>query len=667
MKLARLVAVSLAITIAATGEPLRSPAVPASNFENPIDRFVDVYLRSKKLAFPAAVSDEVFMRRVYLDLWGLIPSASAVSEFLKDPGSGKRARLIDRLLADSTMYTGHWMSFWNDLLRNDQGVNYAGTRKSITEWLEPALMRNMPYDQMVAALLNPAKDIGPEGFLLGVNWRGDVNASQTPSMQASQNTAQVFLGVNLKCASCHDSFINRYKLRQSYGMAALFSDENRLEMVRCDVKTGQYVGPEFLFSEIGVVPENATPAERREVAARLFTSPANGRLARTMVNRIWQRLFDHGLVEPVDEMDNQSWNSDLLDWLASDFAEHGYDLKHLLRQVMSSRTYQLPAVPGRDERGKEYVFQGPRPRRITAEQFADTLSAVTGEWRVLQTDRDATYAREWRLKSTALTRALGRPIRDQVFTTRNPEATTLQALELANGDAIGSMLSRGARRLLGQLPAPAAPLFDSKGLRRSSVDLDIDVTGAKKLWLVLADVDSYDPAHVAAGWAGVVFIDAGGGSKKLRDLPAAAGLPMQQTNSGARQFAETIVPGVPATVVIETGGLGFTRMRGSVVVDDNSIRDDINPRVRFFVFSAEPDRHQLMAVKGDPPLPTPPVVESPRTLIGELFLEILGRHPSVREVQVASSILAPNGKMQANGVEEFLWSLLLHPEFQYIY
>lgn len=109
------------------------------------------------------------------------------------------------------------------------------------------------------------------------------------------------------------------------------------------------------------------------------------------------------------------------------------------------------------------------------------------------------------------------------------------------------------------------------------------------------------------------------------------------------------------------------RMRGSVVVDDNSIRDDINPRVRFFVFSAEPDRHQLIAVKGDPPLPAPPVVASPRALIGELFIEILGRIPTGREVQIASGILAPNGKMQPNGVEEFLWSLLVHPEFQYIY
>ena len=137
-------------------------------------------------------------------------------------------------------------------------------------------------------------------------------------MQAAQNTTQVFLGVNLKCASCHDSFINRYKLRESYGMAALFSAEAQLELVRCDVKTGKYTGPQLLYSDLGTVPENATLEERHAAAARFFTDPRNGRVARTIVNRYWQKLFGRGLVEPVDEMDSQPWNADLLDWLASD-------------------------------------------------------------------------------------------------------------------------------------------------------------------------------------------------------------------------------------------------------------------------------------------------------------------------------------------------------------
>jgi cytochrome c553 len=644
----------------------RRPTVPESKYPNPIDRFLDAYFQSKNLPFGEPVSDNLFARRAWMDLWGVVPSATEVDAFLKDSNPDKRVKLIDRLLADSTMYTGHWISFWNDLLRNDQGVNYAGTRKSITPWLQSALRGNLPYDKMVVALLNPAKDVGPEGFLLGVNWRGAVNASQTPFMQASQNTAQVFLGVNLKCASCHDSFINRYKLKQSYGMAALFSDQSQLELVRCDVKTGKFTGPEFLFPQIGTVPENASPSERRAAAARLFTSPENGRLARTIVNRIWGRFFDYGLVEPVDEMDNQPWNLDLLDWLAADFADQGYDLKHLMRRIMTSRAYQLPSIPGQDEKGKEYTFRGPRPRRLTAEQFVDAVSSLTGEWRVLQSDQRAVYVREWELKSTPLSRALGRPIRDQVYTTRNSEATTLQGLELVNGDTLGAMLRRGSRRILGQLPAAPAPLYDSKTLRKGNRDLDVDLTGVKALWLLLTDAGSYDPSRTVAGWADVALTGPRG-DKKLSELVTLSKVQTKGLTSSKKRFDEVVTPGVSSTLFYDIDGLGFTRMRGHSVVDDESVRDDINPAVRFFVFTTDPDRHQLMAVTGDPPAPALRFDSDPRALIDDLFLRALCRKPNAEEAEIARHILAPNGKASVSGLEDLLWSLLMHPEMQYVY
>ena len=642
----------------------RPPAVPESKYQNPIDRFLDAYFKSKNLTFGEPVADNLFARRVWMDLWGVVPSAAEVDAFLKDSTPDKRVKLIDRLLADSTMYAGHWISFWNDLLRNDQGVNYAGTRKSITPWLQSALSNNLPYDKMVAALLNPPKD-GPEGFLLGVNWRGAVNASQTPFMQASQNTAQVFLGVNLKCASCHDSFINSYKLKQSYGMAALFSDQNQLELVRCDVKTGKFTGPEFLFPQIGTVPENASLSERRAAAAKLFTSPDNGRLARTIVNRIWGRFFDYGLVEPVDEMDNRPWNPDLLDWLAMDLSDHRYDLKHLIRRIMTSRAYQLSSIPGQDDKGKEYTFHGPRPRRLTAEQFVDAVSSLTGEWRVLQSDQRAVYVREWELKSTPLSRALGRPIRDQVYTTRNPEATTLQGLELVNGDTLSAMLRRGSRRILGQLPAAPAPLYDSKTLRKGNRELDIDLTGVKTLWLLLTDAGSYDPSRTVAGWADVV-LSGPNGDKKLSELVTLSKVQTKPLTSSQRRFDEAVTPGVSSTLFYDIDGLGFTRMHGHAVVDDESVRDDINPAVRFFVFTAEPDRHQLMAVTGDPPLPALRS-DSNRALIDDLFLRALSRKPNAEESEIARHMLAPDGKASVSGLEDLLWSLLMHPELQYIY
>jgi hypothetical protein len=231
-----------------------SPPVPVNDQANPIDKFIADYFAKNKLAYADPLDDALFLRRATLDIWGIVPTLDQTKQFVADKDPNKRAHLIDSLLADKKKYAGHWISFWNDLLRNDQGVNYAGTRKSITPWLLGALENNMPFDKMAYALLSPEKPSDPDGFLIGVNWRGDINASQTPFMQAAQNSAQVFLGVNLKCASCHDSFINKYKLKQSYGLAAMFAETSDLELVRCDAKTGKHTGPEFLFPEVAVSP-----------------------------------------------------------------------------------------------------------------------------------------------------------------------------------------------------------------------------------------------------------------------------------------------------------------------------------------------------------------------------------------------------------------------------
>ena len=236
----------------------RNPPVPAGTASNSVDRFIDAYLAANKFDRPESVSDAIFARRCVLSMSTLDfrpPSQQSAAARIRVPIPHKRGQL-DRglLLANGKRYKDHWISFWNDLLHNDIGVVYHGERKSITPWLEQALDKNMPYDAMIRELLNPVGPDAPDGFLVGVNWRGDVNASQTPFMQASQNTAQVFLGINLKCASCHDSFINRYKLRESYGLAAMFSEANKLELVRCDNKTGVFTEAQFLYPQLGEVP-----------------------------------------------------------------------------------------------------------------------------------------------------------------------------------------------------------------------------------------------------------------------------------------------------------------------------------------------------------------------------------------------------------------------------
>ena len=199
-----------------------------------------------------------------------------------------------------------------------------------------------------------------------------------PPMQAAQNVSQVFLGINLKCASCHDSFVSDWSLEDAYGLAAIYSDQ-ALELVHCDKPTGKKAAMRFLFPEVGTLDSGASKPDRLRRLAEIITSPKDGRLPRTIVNRLWARLMGRGLVEPIDDMDKPAWNRDLLDWLAQDLVSHGYDLKRTLEIICTSRAYQAPSVETPSEK-EEYVFRGPLTRRLTAEQYCDALSSLTGDW-----------------------------------------------------------------------------------------------------------------------------------------------------------------------------------------------------------------------------------------------------------------------------------------------
>jgi len=359
----------------------RTPVLPAAvdGRSNPIDRILDAYLTAQKLPRPAAIDDATFVRRAYLDLIGLLPSPQELESFAKDTAADKRARLIDSLLKRDMDYTEHWLTFWNDLLRNDYGGTgfITGGRKQISNWLYHALITNMPFDQFVRELIAPPNDES-RGYIDGIKWRGDVSAGQTVEIQFAQSVSQSFLGINMKCASCHDSFIDRWKLSEAYGLAAIYSSRP-LEINRCDKPIGQQAVASWLFPEIGQVDPKAAQPERLKQLAALMTHPQNGRTTRTIVNRLWQRLMGRGIVHPVDAMQTEPWNADLLDYLAADFAEHHYDLKHTLVLIASSQAYQSHSqvvTKGIDDHG--YTYAGPRAKRLTAEQFVDAIWQLTG-------------------------------------------------------------------------------------------------------------------------------------------------------------------------------------------------------------------------------------------------------------------------------------------------
>lgn len=450
----------------------RRPELPATRARDahPIDRLLEPYFAEHKIKPGKPVDDRVFARRVYLDVLGLLPPPEALEEFLADKSPDKRRQLVRRLLADSEGYAVHWLSFWNDMLRNDyKGTGYIdGGRKQITQWLYSALETNKPYNHFVAELVNPTP--ASEGFTKGIVWRGVVNASQTPPVQAAQSVSQVFMGVNLKCASCHDSFVNSWMLSDAYGLASVYAD-NPLEMVECDKPTGKTAAPSFIYPQLGQLPASTNKAERLDHLARLITQREDGRLPRTLVNRLWQKFFGRGLVEPLDDMEQPAWNSDLLDWLAEDFADHGYDVKYLIEIMLTSRAYQLPAVPAAEQEATGYVFRGPTVRRLSAEQFRDAVGLLTGVWyekpaaRVVHVDGATnrfSATRAALVTADPLQVALGRPNREQVITSRSPVATTLQALELTNGSDLAEILARGAEAVLAEKPGASAGAVAAK-------------------------------------------------------------------------------------------------------------------------------------------------------------------------------------------------------------
>jgi hypothetical protein len=666
---------------------LDMPEVPAatwSGWDSPADRFLATYMQAHNVKPAAVVSDGQFARRAYLDLWGLLPSPEQIDAFLSDHSPDKRRALVERLLADKQNYSENWVSYWNDLLRNDEGVNYAGDRKSITPWLLESLRSNLPYDQFVSALLNPTKKSDPDGFLVGVNWRGDISASQSRPLQAAQNSAQVFLGINLKCNSCHDSFISRWKLRDAYSLAAYFTPDEKLELYRCDKATGDYASPSFLYPKLNEPLTDKSEGARHAMAARLFTEPQNGRTPRTLVNRIWERLIGHGIVEPVDDMDAEPWNPELLDWLASDFVANHYDIKHLIETIMMSRAYQLPAVARDSKEIKDYVFSGPEVRRLSAEEFSDSLRSITGEWRALapRAARTATWSRDWRIVASPLSVALGRPIRDQVYTERNNDATTLQALEMVNGDTINKMLNRGALRLLGQLPPAPRSLYDSGAVRSAAAtihtrnkaqDFDIDISNVRDLRLLTYDEGSYAPEKTMAAWADARLIDASGKGVSLSQLKPASATGLRDDASpiqfADKKFDDGVRTWAGAELVYSIAGKGFVRFQGSVGLDTRCYTSEINPNVRFFVFDQKPDMDELIPVTGATPAALPPRMESKDELVDRLFRHALGRLPSAAEKKIAlKAVDDPQhpGRPCAAGVADLLWSLAMSPEFQLV-
>ncbi|MEO5581576.1 MAG: DUF1549 domain-containing protein [Saprospiraceae bacterium] len=354
---------------------LQKPKLPElSKYTNPVDIWIDQYFNKNHIKWNSLISDEKFIRKVYLDVIGLAPGIAELHEFINDKNPDKRIKLVDQLLERNQDYATHWLSFWNDLLRND----YAGTgfitegRKQISGWLYQSLLHDTAYTRMVRSLIHPYSE--SEGFINGIQWRGEVNASQRTEMQAAQNVSQSLLGLNMKCASCHNSFVNNLSLEQSYGIASVFAKQP-LEMHRCDIPTGKKITPAFLYPSLGSITKDSLQ-DRLEELALFMTSPDNGRLYRTLVNRMWHQLFGRGIISTLDNMDGKAWSQELLDALACEFRDHKTSIKTLLKILLQSKAYQLPSVDyltPEEMNRSSFIFKGPAYKKLHAEQVIDVI------------------------------------------------------------------------------------------------------------------------------------------------------------------------------------------------------------------------------------------------------------------------------------------------------
>jgi len=456
----------------------RRPDLPLSTDgrENPIDRILDADLAAHQVARPERIDDAVFLRRVSLDLVGLLPEPDRLAGFLADTAADKRNTIVRELLDDRIAYADHWLTFFNDLLRNDySGTGFiTGGRQQVSAWLYEALLTNKPFDQFARELIAPPT-AASQGYIDGIRWRGEVSAGQTVEIQFAQSVSQSFLGINMKCASCHDSFIDRWKLDEAYGLAAIYASQP-MEIHRCDKPIGRQSEAKWLFPELGAIDPAAPKEERLRQLAVLMTHPDNGRFTRTIANRLWYKLMGRGIVHPLDAMQSKPWNEDLLDALAVHLQDEKYDIKSVLYLIATSEAYQSESVVREqptDTVSQGFIYRGPIARRMTAEQFLDSVWQITGSapaafdapvLRAIadeaETHGDVRMTRTSLLKSDFLMRSLGRPMREQIVSMRPSELTTLEAVDLTNGSTLANYLTQGATRLADRWRDDRAGLID---------------------------------------------------------------------------------------------------------------------------------------------------------------------------------------------------------------
>lgn len=347
-----------------------------------VDSHVNARLRQMSLLPSGRCSDEVFLRRVSLDLTGLLPPVETTRSFLADASGSKRAKLIDRLLA-SEEHARFWAQKQADLMRVNAKLLPDGRADLLGSWIIDSFRKNQPFDEFARAVITASgntRTTAPANFFFAIESTNDI----------TETTSQVFMGSRINCAKCHNHPFENWTQEDYYSIGAVFARVRKDGDLISVADTGEIRHPASgkVMHPWGLpknVDANSLNDDRRNVFAKWLTAKENPFFARVEVNRIWSHLFGTGIVNPVDDFrsSNPPSNVDLLDSLAADFLRSGYDRRHIIRTVCNSFTYQRSTAVNSTNENDDRLFSHAIPRLLSAEQIFDAVGQVTGVQRPL--------------------------------------------------------------------------------------------------------------------------------------------------------------------------------------------------------------------------------------------------------------------------------------------
>jgi hypothetical protein len=447
------------VIVLPNADPWQPPAMQANN---EIDTLIQQKLTKLRLAPAPQCDDQTFLRRVFVDVIGHVPTPNDVRKFLADTSADKRARIVDELLKRPE-FPDVWAMAWAEVLRIESDQLEVKGVHVFTRWLREALRDGVPMDEIVRSMLTAT------GGAYAVPEANYWVTATSPKVLA-ENAAQTFLGIRLQCAQCHNHPFERWRMDDYYGFAAFFGrvgrkrgDDPRDTVIFnrgsgevTNERTRASAKPQFLG---GTLPTIKPGVDRRAVMAEWLTSRKNPWFAKNIANRVWARFFGRGLVQPVDDVrvSNPPSHPDLHRRLGERLAAADFDIRELIREICASATYQSTQHPD-DHPASTYA--GMPPRRMSAEQMLDAIGSITEvrtKFRGIPLGQSAVQIVDANGGSRFLN-LFGRPDRDSVCTCdRREEPTLNQVLHLINGETIERKLLSSNSRVSRLLAAKTAP------------------------------------------------------------------------------------------------------------------------------------------------------------------------------------------------------------------